>query len=91
MAEIRKLGGAAADLIKVNGRPSAASINKANLIWCYNIQFAAIALDLRSDALHLHWTSRGSQHCCIVVMAQSRLTADASWRVSRRSEVSKAS
>ena len=42
-----------AELIKVNNRPSAASISRTNLIRLQNIRSAAISSDLRSDVLDL--------------------------------------
>ena len=55
--ESRKLVEDAADLVKVNSRPSAVRIIRANLISCCKIRFAATASDLRSDALDLRLTN----------------------------------
>ena len=73
--ESREVVEAAADLIKANSRPSAALINKANLISCCKIRFAAIASDFRSDVLDLLLVQRAPRHCWIAAMAQSALLA----------------
>ena len=71
--ESRKVVEVASYLIKANSSPSAARINKANLISCCKIRFAAIASDLKSDAADRLLAHYAPQHCWIAAMAQSRL------------------
>ena len=73
--ESRKVVEVASYLIKANSSPSAARINKANLISYFKIRFAAIASDLQSDAADRLLTHCAPQHCWIAAEAQSRLLA----------------
>ena len=73
--ESRKLVEDAADLIKVNRRPSAVRTIRANLISCCKIRFAAAASDLRSDVLNACLTNGAPWPCWIAAMAKSRMFA----------------